>query len=187
MGLRPGERDSDGVGRTERSPYGALEAQRAMMEEPNSNYLTAEGIQKLRERLDYLINVRRPEVARQIADAKADGDLSENAGYDEAKNAQAFLEGEILTIRSTLSNAKVINQNGHKDLVDVGCTVTIRDAEYGDEETYIIVGSTEVDPGAGRISLKSPIGHALMGHRKGEIVEVQTPGGAAQFEIIAIK
>lgn len=156
------------------------------MDEPNSNYLTSEGIQKLRDRLDYLINVRRPEVAGQIADAKADGDVSENAGYDEAKNAQAFLEGEILTLRNILSNAVIINQNGHKDTVDVGCTVTIRDAEYGDEETYIIVGSTEVDPGNGRISFKSPIGRALMGHRKGEQVEVQTPGGAAQFEIVSI-
>ena len=139
------------------------------MDEPNSNYLTAEGIQKLQEELDYLINVRRPEVARQIADAKADGDMSENAGYDEAKNTQAFVEGRILTLRSILGNAVVINQNGSKDTVDVGCTVTIRDVEYGDEETYTIVGSTEVDPGNGRISLKSPIGRALMGHRMGEI------------------
>ncbi|MCU0510154.1 MAG: transcription elongation factor GreA [Anaerolineae bacterium] len=157
------------------------------MDEPNSNYLTAEGIQKLSEELDYLINVRRPEVARQIADAKADGDVSENAGYDEAKNTQAFVEGRILTLRNILGNAVVINSNGHKDLVDVGCKVTIRDAEYGDEEVYTIVGSTEVDPGAGRISLKSPIGRALMGHRVGESVEVQTPGGGAQFEIVKIE
>jgi transcription elongation factor GreA len=157
------------------------------MEEPNSNYLTSEGIQKLRDELDYLIHVRRPEVARQIADAKADGDVSENAGYDEAKNTQAFVEGRILTLRNILSNAKVINQNGHKDMVDVGCTVTIRDVEYGDEETYVIVGSTEVDPGNGRISLKSPIGRALMSHRVGEVVDVQTPGGSSQFEIVGIK
>lgn len=157
------------------------------MDEPNSNYLTAEGIQKLSEELDYLINVRRPEVARQIADAKADGDVSENAGYDEAKNTQAFVEGRILTLRSLLSNAVVINSNGHNDTVDVGCKVTIRDAEYGDEEVYTIVGSTEVDPGAGRISLKSPIGRALMGHKVGKVVEVQTPGGVAQFEIVKIE
>ena len=157
------------------------------MEEPNSNYLTAEGIQKLSEELDYLINVRRPEVARQIADAKADGDVSENAGYDEAKNTQAFVEGRILTLRNILGNAVVINSNGHKDSVDVGSKVTIRDVEYGDEEGYTIVGSTEVDPGNGRISLKSPIGRALMGHRVGEVVEVQTPGGGAQFEIVKIE
>ena len=81
---------------TKRSPYGDFEAQR-VMDEPNSNYLTPEGIKKLQDELDYLINVRRPEVARQIADAKADGDVSENAGYDEAKNTQAFVEGRILT------------------------------------------------------------------------------------------
>lgn len=157
------------------------------MEEPNSNYLTAEGIQKLNEELEYLVSVRRPEVARQIADAKADGDVSENAGYDEAKNAQAFVEGRILTVRSILSNAVVINSNGHKDTVDVGSKVTIRDMEYGDEEGYTIVGSTEVDPGNGRISHKSPIGRALMGHRVSDIVEVQTPGGGAQFEIVKIE
>jgi transcription elongation factor GreA len=157
------------------------------MDEPNSNYLTAEGIQKLSEELDYLINVRRPEVARQIADAKADGDVSENAGYDEAKNTQAFVEGRILTLRNILSNAVVINSNGHKDTVDVGSKVVIRDEEYGDEEGYTIVGSTEVDPGNGRISLKSPIGRALMGHRVGDVVEVQTPGGGAKFEIVKIE
>ena len=157
------------------------------MDEPNSNYMTAEGIHKLTEELDYLINVRRPEVAGQIADAKADGDVSENAGYDEAKNTQAFVEGRILTLRSLLSTAVVINNNGHKDSVDVGCKVTIRDAQYGDEEVYTIVGSTEVDPVAGRISLKSPIGRALMGHRVGAVVEVQTPGGVAQFEIVKIE
>jgi transcription elongation factor GreA len=156
------------------------------MDEPNSNYLTPEGIQKLGEELDYLIHVRRPEVARQIADAKADGDVSENAGYDEAKNTQDFVEGRILTLRNILGHAKVIENNGHKDIVDVGCKVTIRDVEYGDEETYTIVGSTEVDPGNGRISLKSPIGRALMSHRVGQTVEVQTPGGNAQFEIVKI-
>ena len=152
-----------------------------------TTYITEEGLRKLHEELDYLIHVRRPEVARQIADAKADGDVSENAGYDEAKNAQAFLEGKILMLKNTISSAIVIRENGSKDTVDVGCKVTIRDAEYGDEETYTIVGSTEVDPGNGRISLKSPIGRALMGHRKGDIVDVQSPGGTSQFEIVTIQ
>ena len=134
------------------------------MDEPKS-YLTAEGIQKLREELD----------------------ISENAGYDEAKNTQAFVEGRILTLRNILSSAVVINENGRKDTVDIGCKVTIRDVEYGDEETYAIVGSTEVDPGNGRISFKSPIGRALMGHRVSEFVAVQTPGGSAEFEIVKIE
>lgn len=154
--------------------------------EDTNNYLTAEGITKLQEELDYLVNVRRPEVAQQIADAKADGDVSENAGYDEAKNTQAFVEGRILTLKSILASAVVIRRNGSRDKVDVGCTVTIHDVEYGDRESYTIVGSTEVDPGNGRISLKSPIGRALMGHRIGDLVLVQTPGGAVQFEIVEI-
>ncbi|OQA47415.1 MAG: Transcription elongation factor GreA [Chloroflexi bacterium ADurb.Bin325] len=156
------------------------------MDEPNSDYLTAEGIQKLQEELDYLVNVRRPEVARQIAEAKADGDVSENAGYDEAKNTQAFVEGRILTLRNILASAKVIEHDGPKETVTIGCKVTIRDLEYGDEETYTIVGSTEVDPGNGRISYKSPIGYALMGHRIGELVSVEAPAGNVEFEIVAI-
>jgi transcription elongation factor GreA len=157
------------------------------MDDAHTTYLTSAGIKKLQEELDYLVNVRRPEVARQIADAKADGDLAENAGYEEAKNTQAFVEGRILTIKSLLSNAVIIKENGSKDSVDVGNKVTIRDLEYGDQSTYTIVGSAEVDPGNGRISLRSPIGHALMGHQKGDRVEVQTPSGAVQFEILAIE
>jgi transcription elongation factor GreA len=156
------------------------------MHETQSNYLTAEGIKKLQEELDYLIDVRRPEVARQIAEAKADGDVSENAGYDEAKNTQAFVEGRILTLKNILANAVVISENGSKDRIDIGCKVTIRDEQYGDEETYTIVGSTEVDPGNGRISFKSPIGRALMGHRVGDLVEVETPGGTSEFEVVKI-
>lgn len=156
------------------------------MQDSHNAYLTAEGIKKLQEELEYLTSVRRPEIARQIAEAKADGDVSENAGYEEAKNAQAFNEGRILTLKNILANAVVIRENGSKETVDVGCKVTIRDLEYGDQETYTIVGSTEVDPGNGRISLKSPIGRALMGHRLGDIVDVQTPGGSVEFEIISI-
>lgn len=156
------------------------------MLDPHSSYLTADGIKKLQEEMEYLVNVRRREIAGQIADAKADGDISENAGYDEAKNAQAFNEGRILTVKNILSTAVVIGKNGSKEIVNIGCTVTIRDARFGDEETYTIVGSAEVDPVNGRISLKSPIGRALMGHRKGDMVDVQTPGGSVEFELISI-
>lgn len=157
-----------------------------MQHNQSTTYLTAEGIKKLQEELDYLLNVRRPEIARLIHEAKADGDVSENAGYEEAKNAQAFNEGRILTLKNILANAKVISQNGRQDVVELGCRVTIRDVEYGDEETYTIVGSTEVDPGNGRISLNSPIGRALLGRRIGDLVDVQTPGGIVQFEIVQI-
>jgi transcription elongation factor GreA len=157
------------------------------MDDTHTTYLTAEGIKKLQEELDFLVNVRRPEVAQQIADAKADGDVAENAGYDEAKNTQAFVEGRILTIRGLLSNAVIIKENGSKESVDVGNKVTIHDVEYGDQATYTIVGSAEVDPDNGRISLRSPIGRALMGHHKGDRVEVETPSGTVQYLILAIE
>jgi transcription elongation factor GreA len=156
------------------------------MEEPEKTYLTADGIKKLQEELDYLLTIRRPEVARLIAEAKSDGDVSENAGYDEAKNTQAFVEGRILTIKALLSNAVVISEGVSKDSVDVGTTVTIRDVRRGDRETYTIVGSAEVDPVNGRISLRSPIGRALMGRRKSDRVQVETPDGVVHFEIVAI-
>lgn len=156
------------------------------MEEANSVYLTPEGMKKLQEELDYLTQVRRPEVARQIADAKADGDVSENAGYDEAKNTQAFVEGRILTVKNLLLAAVVIKNNGSKETVGLGCKVTIQDVEYQDEETYTLVGSTEVDPTNGRISDRSPIGRALMGRRVGDTVQVQTPGGDIEYKIMTI-
>lgn len=156
------------------------------MGETNNVYLTPEGRKKLQEELDYLIKVRRPEISRQIAEAKSDGDVSENAGYDEAKNTQAFVEGRILTLQSILASAVEISQNGSKDVVGLGCTVTIRDMEYGDQETYTIVGSTEVDPGNGRISDRSPLGRALMGGRQGDRVQAQAPSGLIEYEIVAI-
>jgi transcription elongation factor GreA len=156
------------------------------MEDQDVVYLTADGIKKLQEELDYLINVRRPEIARQIGEAKSDGDIAENAGYEEAKNAQAFAEGRILTLKNLLANAVVISETSTKELVEPGATVTIRDTQYSEEETYTIVGSAEVDPNNGRISLKSPIGQALMGHRVGDRVQVKTPDGLVQFEIVSI-
>lgn len=156
------------------------------MEESQNTYLTAEGIKKLHQELEYLINIRRPEIARQIAEAKADGDVSENAGYDEAKNAQAFAEGRILTLKNILANAVVINENVSKDTVELGAKVTVRDTRFGGEETYTIVGSTEVDPPNGRISLRSPLGKALMGHRIGDLIQFQAPGGNMQFEVVRI-
>jgi transcription elongation factor GreA len=163
----------------------AVEAER-QMEEAHSVYVTQEGLKKLQDEYDYLVNVRRPEVASQIAEAKADGDISEHAGYDEAKNAQAFVEGRILTVKNILISAVIIKNNGSKEAVGLGCKVTIRDTEYGDEETYTIVGPTEVDPTDGRISDRSPIGRALLGHRIGDQVPVQSPGGMIEYEIVKI-
>ncbi len=149
-------------------------------------FLTEEGLQKLKERLDYLINVRRPEVAKQIHDAKADGDISENAGYDEAKSAQGFLEGEIQELNYKIAHAVIIRQNQGNGTVQLGSRVTVREGDF-EPETYHIVGSAEADPFHGRISNVSPIGQALLNHSVNDIVQADTPGGLLEFEIIAIE
>jgi len=150
-------------------------------------YLTQDGYNKLREEFDYLVNVRRREIAEQIAEAKAEGDLRENAGYDEAKNAQAFVEGRIRELEAKIRNAQIINDDSPSDRVALGRKVVVQEKGTSDEESYIIVGSTEADPRNGRISNESPIGKALMGKRKGATVTVATPGGEIDFKILRIE
>jgi transcription elongation factor GreA len=151
-------------------------------------YLTQEGFNKLREELDHLLNVRRREIAEQIAEAKAEGDLRENAGYDEAKNAQAFVEGRIRELEVKIRNAQIIDDsNSPTNLVALGRKVVVQEEGTNDDESYVIVGSTEADPRNGRISNESPIGKALMGKRKGAKVTVNTPGGNINFKILRIE
>ncbi len=151
-------------------------------------YLTREGYMKLREELEWRENVRRPEIARMIAAAKADGDVSENAGYEEAKYQAGMNEGRILELREKLKYAVIIDKdNGPADTVELGRTVTIRDLELGDEEVYAIVGSTEADPSKGRISNNSPMGLALLGKRVGDVVTVRTPGGEFAYQVLRIE
>jgi transcription elongation factor GreA len=147
--------------------------------------LTPEGFQKLEEELHHLTTVRRPEVAKAIHEAKLDGDVSENAGYEEAKRQQAFLEGRIMTVETMLKNAVIIQPNGPSDTVLLGSSVTVVEDGW-EPETYTIVGSAEADPGAGRISNESPMGKALIGHQVGDVVAFETPGGNAQVEILEI-
>ncbi len=149
-------------------------------------FLTPEGFDKLEEELNHLKTVRRPEVAQAIHEAKMDGDVSENAGYEEAKRQQAFLEGRIMTVETMLKNAVIIESNGPSDTVILGSQVTV--VEEGlDPETYIIVGSAEANPGDGRISNESPLGKALIGHRAGDKVEFDTPGGQVEMELLRIE
>jgi len=148
-------------------------------------FLTPEGLQKLEDELQHLTTVRRVEVAAAIHEAKMDGDVSENAGYEEAKRQQAFVEGRIMTIEAMLKNAVIIESNGPSDTVILGSRVTIREENW-DPETYTIVGSAEADPGAGRISNESPMGSALIGHRIGDQVSFETPVGSAAVEILSI-
>jgi len=149
-------------------------------------YLTAEGKEKLESELDRLVNVRRPEVAAQLKAAIEEGDLSENAGYDEAKRDQAFLEGRIQEIEAILRNARPLEGNGNKDIVGAGSKVTIVESGTDFEEHYLIVGPAEADPAGGRISNHSPLGQALLGHRVGDSIEVNSPGGLIAFEIRSI-
>jgi transcription elongation factor GreA len=149
-------------------------------------FLTPEGFDKLEEELNHLKTVRRPEVAQAIHEAKMDGDVSENAGYEEAKRQQAFLEGRIMTVEAMLKNAVIIESNGPSDTVILGSQVTV--VEEGlDPETYIIVGSAEANPGDGRISNESPLGKALIGHRAGDKVAFDTPGGQVEMELLRIE
>jgi transcription elongation factor GreA len=149
-------------------------------------YLTLEGKKKLEKELEYLITVRRLEIAEAIKLAKEEGDLSENSAYDEAKLQQGFMEGRVQTIEGQLRNVIIIEENGHGDTVDIGSTVTV--AEDGaDAETYQIVGSAEADPLEGKISNESPIGEALLGAKKGDLVKAETPSGELLFKILKIK
>lgn len=150
------------------------------------HYLTPEGKRKLEEELEYLRTVRRPQVAERIRLAKEGGDITENSGYDEAKNEQGFVEGRILTLEAMLRDAVLLTGVPNGDTVQVGSRVTLCDEE-GDICMYQIVGSAEVDPSAGRISNESPVGKALLGRRVGEAITVHTPGGNVRYTVKAVE
>lgn len=151
-------------------------------------YLTQSGLDDLQEELDYLVGERRQQIAQQIAEAKAEGDLRENAGYDEAKNAQAFVEGRIRELEVKIHNAQIIDDTQTpNDQVALGRSVVVKENGYEDEEIYTIVGSTETDPSNGRISNESPIGKALIGRTAGDVVRVDAPAGEIEFEIVRVE
>lgn len=149
--------------------------------------LTEDGYKKLQEKLDYLKSVRRIEVSERLKAAIALGDLSENSEYDDAKNEQAFLEGEILDLEAKIRNSDIIRSSDTRDVVEMGSTVVIKDLEFGDQDTYTIVGSAEADPTEFRISNESPVGQAIIGQRVGSVVEVHAPAGNISYEIMEIK
>jgi len=152
-----------------------------------NNYMTAEGVAKLQERLEYLQNERRQEVADRIKSAIALGDLSENSEYEDAKNEQAFLEGEIVSIQQTLKNVQIIEEDvSNADEVALGKTVTLEHSVTGKEHVYTIVGAEEADLFAGKISNESPVGAAILGHKVGDKVKINTPNGEIYYTIKAI-
>jgi len=149
-------------------------------------FLTPQGFARLQAELEYLRTVRRRQVAEHIRIAKEDGDITENAGYEEAKKEQAFLEGRIMTIENMLRHAVIIEHEGPTDTVRLGSWVTIKDEE-GNQETYHIVGSAEANPSQGTVSNESPLGRALMGKSVGEQVTVESPAGPWQVRIVRIQ
>ena len=150
--------------------------------------LTEEGLKKLEEKLENLKSVRRIEVAERIKQAIDFGDISENSEYEDAKNEQAFIEGEIMTLEKMLRNSDLIKDDDKSiDEVRLGNTVVIRDLEFDEDLEYTIVGSAEADPTDMKISNESPVGEAIMGQKVGSTVEVHVPAGVLRYEIIEIK
>lgn len=149
--------------------------------------LTPEGHQKLKQELEYLKVTGRQEIAEKIKIARGFGDLSENAEYDAAKDAQAAMEKRIGELEEMLKNAQVVDVSDvGTDVVSILSKVKVYDLDMEEEETYTIVGTTEADPDKNKISDESPIGTALLGKKVGDVVEVQTPGGAFELKIIEI-
>lgn len=149
--------------------------------------LTQDGYDKLVEKLDYLKSVRRIEISERLKAAIALGDLSENSEYDDAKNEQGRLEGEISELEAKLRNSDIIRAQTGTDKVMIGSTVTVRDVELDEIQTYMIVGSTEADPDNDKISDESPLGSALLGKGTGITVQVHAPMGVIEFEILDVK
>ena len=150
--------------------------------------LTSEGLQKLQDELDNLKLVKRKEISEQLKIARSFGDLSENSEYDEAKNAQAMNEARILELEMTIKNARVIEASEMtNEKVHMGSKVRVFNSLFGEEQTYTIVGSAEVEPLELKISDESPIGKALSGAKVGDVVEVNTPAGKVfTLEILEI-
>lgn len=151
--------------------------------------LTARGAEKLREELTHLKTIMRPKITESIAEARAHGDLKENAEYHAAREQQSFTEGRIKDIEAKLSNCQIIDVtqiNAHGKVV-FGATVDLADADSGDEVTYQIVGEDEADIKQGRISVTSPIARALIGKREGDVATVQAPGGVREFDVLAVR
>jgi transcription elongation factor GreA len=150
-------------------------------------YVTPEGLEELKKELDTLVNEKRSDLAERLHFAIKQGDLSENADYQAAKEEQGFLEGRILELKQAIRNAVLIKKSDKNDgIVRLGSEVTVQEIGFDDQETYHLVGATEADPSNGRISNESPLGKALLGHKVGDKVSVRAPAGKIKFEILEV-
>lgn len=150
------------------------------------SYLTRQGFDKLQEELDLLRTVKRQEVAARLHEAMEGGELIEDAEYEAAKNEQAFVEGRIQELEILLANARVIEEKGKMDIVQIAATVTIQEDEM-EPEVYTIVGPAEANPREGRISNESPFGKALLNHKAGDMVHVDAPDGSYTVRILKVE
>ncbi|SHG44683.1 transcription elongation factor GreA [Thermosyntropha lipolytica DSM 11003] len=158
------------------------------MAEGKEVLLTKEGLKKLEDELEYLKSVKREEVAERIKQAIAFGDISENSEYEDAKNEQAFIEGRIASLEKTLKNARLMEDSDIAvDVVSLGSRVTLKELERGREFTVTIVSSVESKIRDGKISDESPVGKAIIGKKKGDIVEVEAPAGIIKYEILNVE
>lgn len=149
--------------------------------------VTKEGLEKLKNELHDLENVRRRELAERLKEAIGFGDLSENSEYQDAKAEQAFLEGRIVELREMIKNAKVIKSSSASGAIKIGSTVTVQNiTDKTDPETFTIVGSTEADPLANKISNESPLGSALLDQGKGDEVQIKAPGGTFKYKVVKV-
>ena len=149
-------------------------------------YMTQEGYEAAKKQLEYLQTVKRAEIVERIAEARSHGDLSENAEYDAARNEQAANEGEIAELDYKVQNAVIIEETDDNSVVHIGSAVTVYDEEMEEEVTYTIMGTTEVDAMRNIVSNESPVGAALLGHKKGERVTVKAPESSYILRIVKI-
>ena len=149
-------------------------------------YMTQEGYEAAKKQLEYLQTVKRAEIVERIAEARSHGDLSENAEYDAARNEQAANEGEIAELDYKVKNAVIIEETDDNSVVHIGSAVTVYDEEMEEEVTYTIMGTTEVDAMRNIVSNESPVGVALLGHKKGERVTVKAPESSYILKIVKI-
>ena len=149
-------------------------------------YLTREGHQKLVEELEYLKTTKRRQLSKSIGEARAHGDISENAEYDAAKDAQGFNEKKIAELEQKLASARILDDNISTEEVLIGARVKLKDLDNDEELEYVLVSGLEADYEQGKISISSPIGSALLNHKPNEIVEIKIPAGTLKYKILKI-
>lgn len=153
----------------------------------DETYLTKEGHRKLVDELEFLKTVKRRQLAKSVGEARAHGDISENAEYDAAKDAQGMNEKKIAELQEKLASAKILDDNMPKDEVLIGATITMKDLDSGEELEYTLVSELEADYAQGKISVTSPVGKGLLNHKLNDTVEIQIPAGILRYKVLKIE